>query len=306
MRQFKRKSLLVLSVFFVSLAFLLFNADFLRKSRHNTIAIGGKNCTEQHILGEMLSQLIEARTDLKVERRFNLEGTILCFNGLISGDIDVYTEYTGTGFVHLLKEPPLENAEESMRYLRDEFLSRYDLKWLDPFGFNNTYTLIVDTDFAEQNNVKSISALIRYMQNNPCVVAIDPEFSSRPEWAALKVAYAMPNSLQPMIMDQALLYFTLHRSKVDVISGFSTDSNLHSPRFFLLEDDRHSFPPYAAAPLVRSDTLERFPPLSEVLNLLHAKISDAEMRRMNHAVEQQGRRVEIVSREFLQKKSLLL
>ena len=126
-----------------------------------TIRIGGKPFSEQEILGEIMAVLIESRTGLRVERRLNLGGTMLCFDAIRSGDIDLYPEYTGTGLVSILKREVLTDADESYQVVKSAFSQQYDLRLLKPFGFNNTYTLAMRREQAEQLQIETVSDLAK-------------------------------------------------------------------------------------------------------------------------------------------------
>lgn len=136
-----------------------------RSGSAGTVVIGGKNFTEQEILGEIMAILIEIRTDLAVERKFNLGGTMICFNALKSGDLDLYAEYTGTGLVSILDRPVIADPDETFRVVKNAFRKEFDLVWLKPFGFNNTYTLTMRKAHAEQLGIDSISDLAEYLRN---------------------------------------------------------------------------------------------------------------------------------------------
>lgn len=130
------------------------------------VAIGGKHFTEQEILGEIMAILIECTSDLGVDRRLNLGGTIICFNALKAADIDLYAEYTGTGLVNILKKEVVSDPDSTYRTVKQEFLERYDLVWLEPFGFNNTYTLTMRREHARQLGIETISDLAQFMNES--------------------------------------------------------------------------------------------------------------------------------------------
>ena len=138
---------------------LLASGDLSTKKRTGMIRIGSKPFTEQEILGEMMALLIESHTSLQVDCRLNLGGTMLCFNALSSGDIDIYPEYTGTGLVNILKRPASPDPDKSYRDVKRAFAAQYDLVWLKPFGFNNTYTLTMRKEHADRLGIQTISDL---------------------------------------------------------------------------------------------------------------------------------------------------
>ncbi|MBD3241553.1 MAG: hypothetical protein GF331_13270 [Chitinivibrionales bacterium] len=129
-----------------------------------TIRVGGKNFTEQEILGEMMAMVIEDRTNIEVERRLNLGGTMICFNALEAGDLDLYAEYTGTGLVSILKRPVITDPQVAYDTVQAVFGRKYDMIWLDPLGFNNTYTLTMREGHAEELGIETISDLARVLR----------------------------------------------------------------------------------------------------------------------------------------------
>lgn len=134
-----------------------------------TITIGGKDFTEQNILGEMMAQLIEYNSDFKATRRLYLGGTMVCFIGIISGDLDTYAEYTGTGLVNILKKDVITDPDEAYDFVKGAFAQEYELVWLGPFGFNNTYTLTMRRQHAERLGIKTVSDLASYLHREPVV-----------------------------------------------------------------------------------------------------------------------------------------
>ncbi len=130
------------------------------------ISVGGKNFTEQELLGEILAIMIEENAGLNVKRNLGLGGTMICFKGLQGGGLDVYAEYTGTGLVNILKKEVIADPDEAYRVVQEEFTERYDLEWLKPFGFNNTYTLTMRREQAEELGIETISDLAEYMKTH--------------------------------------------------------------------------------------------------------------------------------------------
>jgi osmoprotectant transport system permease protein len=127
------------------------------------IIIGGKQFTEQEILGQIMAVLIECNSNITVIRKLNLGGTMICFNALKAGDIDLYPEYTGTGLVNILKREVISDPNKAYDYVRQEFLDKYNLIWLEPFGFNNTYTITMRAKHAKRLGIATISDLKNYL-----------------------------------------------------------------------------------------------------------------------------------------------
>lgn len=264
---------------------LLITLYFQTKSNINTLTIGSKNCTEQHILSEILAQLVEAHTDIKVKRLFNLEGTSICYNALKSGTIDTYFEYTGTALLEIFKEPLIEGP--LYPHIKKAF-AKQNLSYLDPLSFSNQYVLIA----REESGLQTISDIPLVAQ-----IAIDPEFAARKELKLLQQAYSLRS--QPKLMDQVLLYFSLQSKAIDVMSGFSTDGKLKNREFKVLIDDKEVLPNYVAAPLLRKEVLEQHPELNAVFALIKDKITNEEIIDLNYQVEILQRSADAVARKFL-------
>ena len=135
-----------------------------RDGSAGTLTIGSKHFTEQEVLGELMSILIECSTNIKVVRKLNLGGTMICFNGLKAGDLDLYAEYTGTGLVNILKQEVISDPDKAYEAVQEVFQREYELIWLEPFGFNNTYTLTMRRKHAEQLGIVTISDLASYVR----------------------------------------------------------------------------------------------------------------------------------------------
>ena len=128
------------------------------------VTVGSKHFTEQEVLGEMLAALIECSSNIKVKRKMNLGGTMICFTALKAGDLDLYAEYTGTGLVNILKREVISDPDAAYQAVKKAFAEDYDMVWLEPFGFNNAYTLTMRRDHAAKLGIKSISDLAEYVR----------------------------------------------------------------------------------------------------------------------------------------------
>jgi len=268
-----------------------------------TVVIGSKNFTEQIIMGNMLATLVEKNTDLKVDRKLNLGGTDVAFNALKSGDIDMYVEYTGTGLVNILKKPTQNNSDAVYNEVKKDFKEKYNLDWLEPIGFNNTYTLAISPSVEEKYHPKTISDLKKISSN--LVLGSTMEFTERPDgYPGLKKTYNIKfKSVKGM--DSGLRYPAIEKGDVDVIDAFSTDGMLKAYNLTVLKDDKNFFPPYYAAPLVRDDTLKKYPELKDVLNKLAGQINDETMRELNYKVDKLGEDPKTVADDFLKSKGLI-
>jgi len=276
-------------------AFIILGSGIFSKSA-GRIAVGSKDFTEQVILGEMLAQVIE-KSGLEVERRFELGGD-LCHRAMLAGEIDTYVEYTGTAFTAILKHPPVTDPRAVYEQVRREYLDRFDIEWFGPLGFNNTFAILVRGEDARRLNLKTISDAAKYAPQ--WRAGFGQDFMSREDgYTGFARTYGLKFSGPPLEMDLSLSYRALASGQVDLIAGNSTDGLIDKLGLVQLEDDRHYFPPYEAAPLVRREALSRYPRLADAINLLVGRLSDEEMRRLNYAVDGERRDVKEVVREFL-------
>jgi len=260
------------------------------------VVVGSKAFTESTILGEILAQAIAEQTDAVVERRANLAGTNVCFNALRGGEIDIYPEYTGTGLRNILGDetPGLSPAATFARVAR-EFSRRYDLEWMAPLGFDNTYVLLMRSDTAERLSIRTISDLARH----PMRYGVSHEFLRRADgMPGLRLAYPLQES-DTIGLSHDLAYQGLEQGSIDVTDGYSTDAKILSYELSALIDDRGFFPPYEAAPLMRRDLRERVPGIDAALRLLAGRLDASAMRRLNVQVEDQRRDVADVAADFL-------
>ena len=268
-----------------------------------TVRIGTKNFTEQLILGELMAQLIEARTDLRVERRFNLGGTMICHGALKSGGIDLYAEYTGTALTAILKQPVIAAPDQALEMVTREYRQQFAADWLRPFGFNNTYAITVRKSDASSRNLRTISDLIAI--SGTLRAGFTAEFSERSDgYPGLSRAYEL-QFREVRDLDPALMYQAIANREVDVICAFATDGRIAALNLQPLQDDRGFFPPYQAAPVIRTEVLETHPELRQVLNLLAGILDNATMQQLNFEVDEKKHRPSDVTREFLEGHGLL-
>jgi osmoprotectant transport system substrate-binding protein len=265
--------------------------------------IGAKNFTEQVILGELLAQEIEAKSGLKVERRFYLAGSYICNQALISGRIDAYVEYTGTALTAILKQPVSRDPDAVLQTVRRLYASREDVTVGEPLGFENTFAMVIRADDAKRLNLSTLSQAAQYTPN--WRLGVGYEFEQRPDGLpGLSAAYNLHFAGSPRAMDLGLLYRALTAHQVDMIAANSTDGPIQALGLVALQDDRHYFPPYQAVPLVRNESLRRWPQITQALHSLAGKVTADDMRSMNEAVDGQHRDPAEVVREFRTRHSL--
>jgi osmoprotectant transport system substrate-binding protein len=273
-------------------------------SRVDRIVVGSKNFTESLMLGELLAQQIEAHTHLKVERRFYLAGTYICQQALLAGRIDIYPEYTGTALTAILKQKVGGDKTEVYQRVRNEYESRLGLTLGPPFGFNDTFAMEIRGDDARRLNLKTLSQAAAFAPR--WRAGFGYEFMERPDgYAGLAAAYGLHFAVPPRIMDLGLLAPALVNRQIDIAAGNATDGLIPALNLFVLEDDRHYFPPYEAIAVIRQQTVQQHPEVAQAIAALGGTISDQEMQQLNYALDGQHRDVKDVAHEFLQRKGLI-
>jgi osmoprotectant transport system substrate-binding protein len=256
------------------------------------------------MLGELLAQLIESRTHLKVERRFYLAGTYICQQAMLAGRIDLYPEYTGTALTAILKQKVSGDKEQVYRQVKREYESRFKFTLSPPFGFNDTFAMEIRGEDARRSNLKTISQSAQYTPH--WQAGFGYEFNERPDgYPGLAAVYGLHFAAPPRIMDLGLLAPALKDHQIDMAAGNATDGLIPAFDLFVLEDDLHYFPPYEAVAVIREQTLQEHPEVADAVAALKDKISDQEMQKMNYALDGQHRDATDVAREFLRSKGLV-
>ena len=278
----------------IAAAFLLLLASC---SRTPTIVVGSKDFTEQVLLGEILAQQIEKQVGVRVDRKLHLGGTLLAHEALVQGSIDLYPEYTGTALTAILKQPPAYDRAAVLDAVRAAYEKRWRLAWLAPFGFTDTFAMVVRGDMARADKLVTISDAARARAWR---LGAGYEFRQRQDGLdGLLKTYGLRTQGDPVSMDLGLLYSALQGRQADMIAANSTDGMASVLDVAILQDDRHYFPPYECAVVSREDTLRRFPKLRLALDQLSGKITDEAMRKLNYQVDGRHRSVAEVASEFL-------
>jgi osmoprotectant transport system substrate-binding protein len=274
-------------------------------ARSDRIVIGSKNFTESFILGELIAQEIEAHTRLHVERRFYLAGTYICHQGMLAGRIDLYPEYTGTALTTILKEPASGSREQVYQLVKEAYESRFGLTLGPAFGFNDTFAMEIRAEDARRLNIQTLSQASAFAPK--WRAGFGYEFMERPDgYKGLAAAYGLHFAEPPRTMDLGLLARSLKNHEIDFAAGNTTDGLIRALDLFVLEDDKHYFPPYEAVAVVREQTLQLHPEVSQALAELAGTIHDDEMQRLNYEVDSLHRDVKEVVRDFLRKKRLVV
>jgi glycine betaine/choline ABC-type transport system substrate-binding protein len=260
------------------------------------VVVGSKNFTEQVVLGEIIAQQVERR-GIPVERKSNLGGTLLAHEALKQGGIDLYPEYTGTALTAVLKQPVDRDPAVVLKRVRDGYRP-LGLQWLQPLGFDNTFAMVVRTDVAATDRLRTLTDAAQ--RTRPWRLGVGYEFVQRPDGLdGLVRSYGLRVDGSPVTMDLGLLYPALQSRSIEMAAASATDGRLASSEYTVLADDLRYFPPYECAIVVRQAALERVPELRAVLEELSGRISAVDMRQMNAAMDRDHRNVAEVAREFL-------
>jgi osmoprotectant transport system permease protein len=281
----------------VIVAIVLLSSAAAARRSGGAIVVGSKNFTEQLVLGELVAQTIERGAGMPVDRRLNLGGTLICDRALMTGDIDVYVEYTGTSLTAVFHQPVSTDAGAVFDTVRTLY-AKSGRTLLPPLGFNNTFAILVRGSDARTRGLRTIDDAAR--ESAHWRAGFGYEFVERPDgYPGLAKTYGFRFPDAPHVMDLTLSYRALASGQVDLIAGDATAGLIKGLDLFQLEDNRHYFPPYDAAAVARAETLLRYPNVRTALEHLSGRVSAADMRAMNYAADVEHRDVPVIVREFL-------
>lgn len=298
------KKILVKVITLATVLLLLPSVVLTGCSSSNTVTVGSKDFSENIVLGEIFAQLIEAKTDLKVIRKLNMGGTFVNFEAIKNGQIDLYPEYTGTALTAQLKMDVITDADETYRIVSEEFDKQFNIKWLKPLGFDNTYTLAVTNEIFETYRIETFSDLAAISEN--LVFGAEHEFFGRQDgFDGLVKTYGMKFKGEPKKMNVSLKYQAMGSGDIDVTDAFATDGQIKQYNLKVLKDDKNFFPPYYAAPIIRKKVLKKYPELEQILNSLEGLIDDETMMEMNYKIDVDNQDIKKVAEDFLREKGLI-
>lgn len=283
---------------------LLVLAPYPVRGEDPRVRIGSKDFTEELLLGEMYALMLED-AGIPVQRRLNLAGTRVAHEALIHDEIDIYPEYTGTGYLYILDIKDGEKDRKTVyRRTAEEYQKRFDVVWLDPAPMNNTNAIAVTGETAGRYNLRTLSDMaaaapgIRF--------AGIPDFKERPDGlAGLKKVYGGFDFKELRVYDPGLKYKAILDGKADAVIAFSTDGQIEGYGLVLMEDDKGLWPPYQVAPVVRADILSAYPKIPEILNRLAPLLDNATISGLNWEVGGKKKEYTDVARRFLVEKGLI-
>lgn len=297
----KKTIVLIFSIIFISV--ILIVGAINKISSNNTINIATKPMTEQYILGEILKELIEKNTDLKVKLTQGVGGgTSNIVPAIEKGDFDIYPEYTGTGWNVVLKQNGLYD-ESMFETLQNKYERDLNMTWLGMYGFNNTYGLAVRKEIAEKYNLKKYSDLAKI--SDKLTFGSEYDFFEREDgYDALSYAYGL-NFNKTVDLDIGLKYRAINEGKIDVMTVFTTDGQISVSDVVVLEDDKHFYPSYMCGNVIRIEVLKEHPELKKVIEKLNGILNDNSMAYMNYQVETEKKEPANVAHDFLKKSGLI-
>jgi len=274
------------------------------QKEEKTVVVAAKPFTEGYIVAEMIALIVENHTDITVDRRYDIVGdAAIIHQGLLDGEIDMYSEYTSTGWFYLLKQEEVI-ADQDVLYekLKAEY-KKLGLTWTGLYGFNNTYGVGIRQDTQEKYNLKTISDLAAV--SNELVFGAGFDFYERDDgFPALSEAYGF-DFKEEIGMNIGLRYQALDEKEVDAIDAFTTDGLIGEYNVVILEDDLNYFPSYYAGTVVRTETLEKYPELVDALDLLNGLMTEADMIELNYRVDALNEDPEAVAKDYLMEKGLV-
>jgi osmoprotectant transport system substrate-binding protein len=268
-----------------------------------TVRVASKDFTEQFIIGEMYALVLED-AGFTVERRLNLGATPVAHQALLSNEIDVYPEYTGTGLLTVLGLPVESDPQVVYNTVAEEYREQFNLIWLEPAPMNNTQALAMTREKAESMGIRTISDMVA--NASQLTMAGPPEFQEREDGLpGLKEVYGDFELEAYQAIDPGLRYQAVVQGQADVVVAFGTDGEIAAFDLVLLEDDMGMFPPYQIAPVVRGEILDENPEIADALNSIADLLTNATMQALNFEVSGNQREPAEVAREFLVQEGII-
>lgn len=262
-----------------------------------SVRVASKDFTENEIVAEVYALALED-AGFEVERMFDI-GSSLIHTSLTSDEIDLYPEYTGTGLISILGMEPLTDPDEVYDAVKDAYEKQFSVTWLDYSAANDGQGLVIRTEAAEKYGIKTISDMQKH--------AADLRFASQGEFderadgiPALEATYGVLNWKSSKVYDNSLKYQVLANDEADVSPAYTTEGRLTEEQFTLLEDDRHVWPPYNLAPVVRDDVLEAHPEIAGTLNKISAAFTTENITALNARGDIDGEEYTDAAKDFYQ------
>jgi osmoprotectant transport system substrate-binding protein len=293
------------SCLFIGFALLL--SGFAQAAEKPVIRVGARVFTEQTILAELTAQYLRTKGyDVRVTGGL---GSNLARSAQESGQLDLIWEYTGVSLVNYNHVD--EKLDSAQTFERVKTLdAKKGLVWLSPSKFSNTYALALPKKIADQypqiNTISDLSSVLKDEVKDKHIVALDTEFANRSDGLIGMVKQYDMNLNRESIrqMDAGLVYTALRNGQVFAGLVYTTDGRLNAFQLKLLEDDKHYFPDYTAAPVIRQEYLDAHPNLATLLKPLAELLDDTTMRTLNARVDVDHDSPSVVAADFLREHPL--
>jgi osmoprotectant transport system substrate-binding protein len=272
-----------------------------------SITVGSKEFTEQKVLGQITVLALE-NAGADVDDQTGLAGSVAARKAMLSGDIDMYWEYTGTGWItHLKETKPIPDSAEQYQAVADRDLKENKIRWLDPAPANNTYAFAVKSESFEELGVKKMSDFKTLVEQRPkdASVCVGEEFTARDDGLpGVQKTYDFEFTKVTKI-DEGLIYTETDKGadgggKCNFGEVFITDGRIKANDLKIIEDDKAFFPKYNPSLNVRDDTLQKYPQIEEVFKPIAAKLDDATMQTLNAQVDVEGLTEDEVAEQWLE------
>lgn len=289
----------ILSVILVTViavtAFTGCGNDTKEEGTKGTIKVGSKNFTENLILAEIYALALED-AGYDVDRVFNVASSAV-HTSIVNGDIELYPEYTGTGLLSVLQLPLETDPQKVYDIVKEEYKKQFNIDWLDYAAANDSQGVFISADVSEKYNIKTISDLQKYATE--LRFASQGEFDEREDGLpAMEAAYGAFDWKDTNVYDTGLLYEIVGKGEADAAPAYTTAGQLAQPEFVVLEDDKHIWPPYNIAPVVRGEVLEANPDIADILNKINKLIDTETITGLNAKVDVDNEEYEDVAKEY--------
>jgi osmoprotectant transport system substrate-binding protein len=275
------------------------------------LTVGSKEFTEQLILGQITLQALEA-AGATVNDQIGLAGTVAARKALESGEIDMYWEYTGTGWItHLGKTDPIPDRREQFEAVAEQDLKQNGIRWLDPPApANNTYAFAVRSEAYDELGVKKLSDFKQLIEENPeeATICVGTEFSTRDDGLpGVEKAYGFEFPTENIVkMDEGQIYqATDEGERCNFGEVFQTDGRIANLDLELVEDDKSFFPIYNPALNVREDVMKEYPQIAKLFAPISEKLTTQTLQELNAKVDVEGQLEDQVAEEWLSKNGFI-
>ena len=260
------------------------------------VIVGSKDFTENEIVAEIYALTLE-EAGFTVERRMNIAGSVV-HTSITSGEIDLYPEYTGTGLISILGMEAMTDQDQVYNTVREAYNEQFQITWLDYAQANDGQGLFISRRASDAYGITNISQL--QANADKLRFCSQGEFDEREDGIpGLTKLYGEFNWKSSRIYDNGLKWEVVDQDEADAAPAYTTEARLtETDKFVLLEDDRHMWPPYNLAPIVRNEVLDRYPEIAEILNAVSAALDTETITGLNAQVDIEGEEYEDVAAEF--------